>query len=391
MLAALSLGCAALLASSALIGTAVARASTALDTTSALSVLRLDSVDPRGQGKPLTAAQVERIRHLPGVEDVRPYAQLGTTMVGTDELATGVLWATPRVPWIQPQLIRSVSIAAVGQEPAATEIYLPDSVSGVDNRPLLGKHVRIQYTRATGPATGEAAELSVRVAGLFDNSHPGADGESATYVSDVLFQRLLKAQLGLSEQSPLPAGYGYPSVYVKASSVGRVARVEDQLVALGFHPDSPAARAKELPSVLRLASKANTVLGALLLTFGLGIGISLGSTWSSMRRWDTGVLTSLGWSRTRIMRNYLAELTAVGVSVALASVTLGCAVSLLVGELAAGHSFLGASFAGRAALPDFGWLACVSVGVPMALMLGSTPRVLRLASLPPDLALRRGD
>lgn len=135
----------------------------------------------------------------------------------------------------------------------------------------------------------------------------------------------------------------------------------------------------------------NDILGALLAIFCVGIGLSLGGTWSSLRRWDVGVLAALGWSRARILGSYTAEVAIVGLVVGLAASVLGCLASMLLGLGLAGRDVFGAEFAGGPAVPPTSWLAAVIVGIPLALVLGSAPRVLRLAGLPPDVALRRRD
>lgn len=205
ILVALSLGVVVLLAVSGALGGAVSRSASSLDNSSALSVLQLDSVAPRGPTKPLTDKAIASMRHLPGVQDVRPSAQFGVSIIdgGASTLA-GAFWATPRVSWVQPR----VTTAAPGVTPdhvlAGDEVYLPDVHQGSNTCSLLGKRVTIQYTKATGPSQGEAATAVVRVVGLFDNSTPGADGESALYVSDALFRTLLSAQLGLPSDGSAP-------------------------------------------------------------------------------------------------------------------------------------------------------------------------------------------
>jgi hypothetical protein len=89
------------------------------------------------------------------------------------------------------------------------------------------------------------------------------------------------------------------------------------------------------------------------------------------------------------MGSYMAEIMLVGALAAAASIALGCAGSAALGLLLEGRTVLGARFVHGVALPPVGWLAAVVIGMPLALVIGSAPRVLRLASLPPDLALRR--
>lgn len=392
ILVALAVGAVLLLAVSGAVGRAVSRSASALDNSSALSVLRLDSVDPRGPAKPLTSTSIAAMRRIPGVQDVKASAQFGISVVGDPRLsAAGAFWATPRVPWVQPR----VTVAIPGIPPdhslADDEVYLPNAHPGTSPTALLGKRLTIQYTRATGPSQGEAAEARVHVIGLFDNSMPGADGEAAVYVSDSLFRTLLSAQLRLTREAPIPDGYAYPTVYVKASSTDRVAHVQTALVRMGFNAQSLAAQTQELPGVLRLVSRLDDLLGAALLLFCVGVGVSLGGTRSSLRRWDVGVLASLGWSRARILGSYTSEILIVGLVVGVSSSVLGSLASQALGLGLAGHELLGATFNGGLALPSMPWLVAVVVGIPLALAAGSVSRLLWLASLPPDVALRRRD
>jgi hypothetical protein len=332
------------------------------------------------------------MRRIPGVQDVKPSAQFGISVVGDPGLsAAGAFWATPRVPWVQPRVTVAVPGIPTDHALADDEVYLPDTHPGTTSTSLLGKRITIQYTKATGPSQGEAVEATVHVIGLFDNSMPGADGETAVYVSDSLFRTLLSAQLGLTQARPIPDGYAYPTVYVKASSTDRVAPVQSALVRMGFNAQSLAAQTQELPGVLRLVSRLDDVLGAVLLLFCVGVGLSLGGTWSALRRWDVGLLASLGWSRARILGSYTSEIFIIGLAVGLGSAVLGCLVSQALGLALSGHELLGATFSGGLVLPPPLWLIAVLVGIPLALMVGSVARLLRLASLAPDVALRRRD
>jgi hypothetical protein len=103
-----------------------------------------------------------------------------------------------------------------------------------------------------------------------------------------------------------------------------------------------------------------------------------------------GVLASLGWSRGRILGAYACEILLAGIVVGASSAVLGCLASMGLGFALAGRELWGVKFAG-ASLPSAAWIAVAVAGVPLALVLGSAPRVLRLAGLPPDAALRRAD
>ncbi|MGZ4575723.1 MAG: hypothetical protein ACXVXY_12140, partial [Mycobacteriaceae bacterium] len=142
ILAALSLGAVILLAVSGTLGGAISRSASSLDNSSSLSVLQLDSVAPRGPTKPLTVRAIASMRRIPGVQDVRPSAQFGISIV--DERAStlaGAFWATPRVPWVQPRLTTTAPGVAPDHVLAGHEVYLPDTHLGSTTRAFLGKQV----------------------------------------------------------------------------------------------------------------------------------------------------------------------------------------------------------------------------------------------------------
>jgi hypothetical protein len=87
----------------------------------------------------------------------------------------------------------------------------------------------------------------------------------------------------------------------------------------------------------------------------------------------------------------MAEILWIGTGVAATSMALGCLGSGALGFLLEGRTLLGATFGQGLALPAPRWVAAVGIGTPLALVLGSAPRVIRLASVPPDIALRRRD
>lgn len=387
---ALGAGAVILLVVTAVAGSLVAKTARSLDSDSALTVLQLDSIDTRGPGTPLSGRSISEIEGMQGVQAVIPYTQFGVTVSdnkGSD--LAGALWATPRIRWVQPALV-DPGQSAVNKDLRGNEVLLPSTYQGGELKSLVGRELKVQYTRATGPSEGEGAEMTVRVVGIFDNSAPGQDGESAMYISDEVFTTLLTSQLGITGNS-VPASYAYQSAYVKTASAADAATVQGKLVKRGFSAHNLATNARELPAVLGLLSKANLLIGLTLLLFCLGIGISLAGTWSALRRWDVGVLSSLGWSRARILQTYALEILGAGLLVGVVSAVSGTLLSLALGAALTGREILGGEFAAGAMIPGLEWVALVAAGIPLALVVGSGSRVWRLAALEPDVALRRID
>lgn len=389
LLLAVCLGAVLLLAVSGGIGREVARLASALDNNSALTILEIQSFNSVGRpDMPLTAGAISTMRRIRGVEDVRPYRQFAFMLADDSGMDAGPLWATPAARWAQPPLIATMPGLSVERAPAGDEAYFPDRLSGVSSAPLLGKRVTIEYNRTIAPGKVGGAETAVRVIGLYDSSMAGSDGEAAVYVSDSFLTMLLAAQLGLPPGSSIPEEFDYGRVYVKASSTHELRSVQQALAALGFNAISMAALEEDLPAVLTLVARLNDMLGLLVLVFSAGVGFCLGRDWLAQRRWDVGVLSSLGWPRRRILAMYGGEILIVGAMAGVGSAVLGSLASLGLGFVLFGRQMLGVTFATGAALPETGWLVAVVFGLPLALFLGAAPRVVWLTGLPPDTALR---
>ncbi len=344
LLCLLAIGAAALVMTSAVVGNAVTRTADALDTESALAVVEADSVSPRGDSRPLTSAAMEQIRALDGVQEVLPYGQ----------------------------------------------VLLPDRYRSERLNRLVGHAVTLQYTQATGPSQGKARDITLTVAGVYDNSHPARDGESAVYVSEALSRVLLAASAGARGGDVSP-GYAFPTVFVKTTSATAAGEVQDELTAQGYYAQGVGNAAQDLPRLLALASHMDRYLAIGLTLFCLGVGLSVAGTWARLRRWDVGLLTALGWSRAAVLAAFIGELALVGLVVGVCAVTVGVAASSVVAALLPTGSWLGVELSGAVVLPPYPWLLAVVVGVPAALTAGATPRVIRLTALDPETALRRRD
>jgi predicted lysophospholipase L1 biosynthesis ABC-type transport system permease subunit len=119
--------------------------------------------------------------------------------------------------------------------------------------------------------------------------------------------------------------------------------------------------------------------------------VTIAGTWSNLRRWDVGVLGSLGWSPGRILAGYTAELALVGGVVGVFAAILGTLLSIGTSLALQSTVILGIALPSGVAWPPWLWLVGIVVGAPVVLMAGAAPRIVRLGRIEPDDALRRPD
>lgn len=397
LLVALVVGTALLLTSGAVAGASIAADAHELDTASGLTTLELLSVAPSGQPEQLTKEAITHIAGLPGVDAAIAGGSVGGSLTWVEGGATGAsavaeqafagaFWAMPRFVWSQPPLLGSS-----GTEPtlAPGEVLLPNAYLGADVAQLVGAKLELEYTVATGKDHGMSATMPLRVAGVFDNSSPKRAGDAAMYVADADFRRLLAALGGLPN-GRLPDDFIFESCWVKAASVADANRLAKDLTAAGYFVNRGGSEAG-LPRALGLLQQANLILAVALAAFGIGIGVTIAGTWSNLRRWDVGVLASLGWSPGRILAGYTAELAIVGAVAGVAAAALGTLLSVGTSLALQSTTVLGVALPPGVAWPPWPWLLGVVLGAPLVLMAGAAPRIVRLGRIEPDDALRRPD
>lgn len=399
-LAALAIGMSLLVASASVVGELVVAGARSLDTDSGLSTLELFDVSPSGPATPLTQAAVSRIRALPGVRAVVGMSSVGTSLsyhsgggmgaaAAADQAFAGAFFALPRFAWSQPPVGRKATGVAVEGALGAGQVLLPDRYLDVDLTPLVGASIGIEFVRATGKHEGVPATMRARVVGVFDSSSPRRDGESALYVSDADFRLMFAALLGAPDAT-VPADATYSSCRIKAATVADAGRIARELTAQGFYVKT-ASDAQALPRALGALRQVNTLIGVTLALFGIGIGVTLAGTWSRLRRWDIGVLTSLGWTSREILSSHCLELTAVGFVVGGVAGGVGAVLTVAGGLVTHLHPILGLAQPHLILLPSVTWLLGALVAVPVAFVVGALPRLVRLSRIEPDDALRRSD
>ena len=400
ILGALVVGMALLLASASVAGATIAADAGRLDSESELSTIELLSVAPSGTPKPLTPAAVLAIRGLSGVDSAIGGGSVGASLSyvrgggpgapsAGEQAFSGVFWAMPRFKWSQPPVISSTAGEASDEELSAGEVLLPDSYLGSDLADLVGADLALEYTIRTGENEGTSATMTVHVVGVYDNSSPRRDGDSALYTSERDFQFLLAALRGVPG-GEVPADFTYTACWIKAASVADANSLARALTDAGYYVNSGGSD-EALPRALGLLKQINSALAVLLALFGVGIGMTVAGTWSTLRRWDVGVLTSLGWSPLQILRVYGAELAIVGAIVGALAALLGTVASAALSFLVAGQTFAGVQFESQVVWPPVPWLLGILLGAPIALVLGASGRIFRLSRIEPDDALRRPD
>lgn len=375
------------------VASAAARSAQRLDSGSSLSVLELMSVSPAGEPTQLTPASIADVSSIEGVDEAVGAGGVGVSLSMSSEDAASVspealealaggFWVVPRFTWNQPAHLGTLDEATL----APGEMLIPSTILGVDTSTLVGRTIIVEFTRAVGPGQGVAESMTMRVAGRYDAQSPRASGPGSVYVSRRDFSTMFAALLG-ARGGQVPPDAVFPVAWVKTASIADADRVAAQLSMRGFYVNSGGDQAQLSPT-LQLLRQGSLVGAVLLALFGAGVGAGMANTWSQLRRWDVGVLASLGWSSRQVAQTYGTELLVVGAGAGLSSALLGSALTFLLGAFLRGRTIAGLAFEGPA-VPPWPWLLGVLMVPPLVLLLGAVPGVTRLTRLQPDDALRR--
>jgi hypothetical protein len=377
----MALGIAVFVFADSVVGAGISSYSNNITTNSALNYVEVTSVGP-GSSRDITDDSLSEFEQIDHVVDSSGWAQIDLAIEEPANWPTGnnpgAFLGTPFISGITPKVLRG-DIPEEGVK--GNEIILPDMGQGQDYTKLLGKEISFVYTKEIGPGNGEPVSISLRVAGIYDNSSPGADGAQAAYLSD----EFLKSTL--AKARPATKTATYPRAFVRVESADEVVSVQNDVRALGYSVNSVAGQIRSLSGLFALLALASWVIGGVLIIFCLGVGISVGGSWIKQRAREVGLLKAIGWSGGSIAGVYMIELATVGLIIGVGGALFGT-VSSIIGT--AVFSSLHLDLLPVAAWATPNWLLVLGalVCVPLFLCAGAVGHVARLARLDADTSLR---
>ncbi|MBU2664493.1 ABC transporter permease [Actinoplanes bogorensis] len=375
------------LLSAGIVGNATTSAGTA---TRESSMMRTVEVDSTGATTTvvLNQAKIDEIRAMPGVVSVLPWMQSGTSLeTETGEQVAGALWATPRMPVGQPPVVAVLPGRDADAALADDEVLLPGRLAGADLSGLLGRRIRVEYTRALTAESGEAAYRKALVVGLYDEAIGGRDGPSAMYVSERAAVAMAAAGRQVTPDA-LAARVGFPKVIVEVADAGQVEPVQRRLAAEGYNASSVQSQLTALPPLLGLLRLVGQVMTGLVVLLCAGAGLSIGAGLVRSRRRDIGLLKALGFANGRITRLLALELGLFGIGAGLAGGLLGVIALVAVRMAVQGRPLLGFELPDGLLLPPAARFAVLVLIPAVAMLAGGVWPMLRAARLAPDEALR---
>ncbi|MCO4254877.1 ABC transporter permease [Pseudarthrobacter cellobiosi] len=377
----MALGIAVFVFADSVVGAGISSYSNNITTNSALNYVEVTSVGP-GSSRDITDDSLSEFEQIDHVVDSSGWAQIDLAIEEPANWPTtnnpGAFLGTPFISGITPKVLLG-DIPEEGVK--GNEIMLPDMGQGQDYTKLLGEEISFVYTKEIGPGNGEPVSISLRVAGIYDNSSPGADGAQAAYLSD----EFLKSTL--AKARPATKTAKYPRAFVRVESADEVVSVQNDVRALGYSVNSVAGQIRSLSGLFALLALASWVIGGVLIIFCLGVGISVGGSWIKQRAREVGLLKAVGWSGASIAGVYMIELAAVGLIIGVGGALLGT-ISSMIGT--AVFSSLQLDLLPVAAWATPNWLLVLGalVCVPLFLCAGAVGHVARLARLDADTSLR---
>lgn len=363
------------------VGAGISSYSNNITTNSALNYVEVTSVGP-GSARDITDESLTDFAQIDHVVSSSGWAQFDLAIQDPANWPSknnpGAFTATPFISGITPKILQG-ELPADGLHPG--EVLLPDRGQGQEYSHLLGKELSFVYTKEVGPGMGEPASISLRVAGIYDNSSPGTDGAQAAYVAGTV----LKSTLADARQGDKKVTY--PRAYVRVESADEVVPVQNEVRSLGYSVSSVAGQIRSLTGLFALLALASWVIGGVLIIFCLGVGISVGGSWIKQRAREVGLLKAVGWSGASIAGSYMVELAAVGAVIGGAGAILGTVLSVVGTTVFSG---LHLEFLPVAPWATPNWLLVLGalICVPLFLCVGAVGHVTRLARLDADSSLR---
>jgi putative ABC transport system permease protein len=322
------------------------------------------------------------IKNIPAVESVEPWLQASFAFKDTSggALLYGTTPQANALPPVVSKVRAKVFPLNVG------EVILPKQADGTDLSRFLGKSINVSYTRKVGEGQGEPVSDNVNVVGLYDPAYQ-EDGPGAAYADPSLVIKWAAARSGVPTADYLSVvGYRQTSVIVRDAHL--VGDVLSQVRSMKFEAVSLATKLHQLPQSMKLLQWLGYVITAALIAYSVLAGYTVCSGFIRTRTREIGTLKALGFAKSRVTRIFLLELTLIGFVATFTGVVLGNIISVAIGKLLQGGTFLGVRMTDRLALPGAAWSLLFFVVPCLACVVGGLSPARRAASMPPDIALR---
>ncbi len=338
--------------------------------------------DPR-PATPITPTSIETLRKMPQVASVAPLVDLPaylelSVQLGSHVALASVESSTQRInPFAaEVQVLAGRTLTPGEARGVVLTSRLADALGASNYSALVGQKV----TLVVRLPRGDANQFPVTVTGILrDNRRAiqlGVDD-----AADI--KRWWYGQPDLLETR------GYDGLVVKATSLGTVGAVEDQVRTMGL-------QARSLQTFLDLANRIFALLNALLGSVGglallvAALGVTNTMTMAVYERTrEIGMLKAIGASRGDILRLFVAEASLIGLLGGVLGLLLGTLLGRVVDWVA--HGYLqsqGVQGIGSLSVVPV-WLAVgvIAFGTLIGLAAGIYP-AWRAARLNPIVALR---
>lgn len=264
--------------------------------TAQINVLRIDApADQENSG--LTAEIIDHFRDLPSVQSL--VIDIKVTIASANEQAWSANLHVIR-PWLLPPGITTKQLDK-------DQVILPDTLDGVDMTPYLHKKLPIFYVKGTGHSTGESAEGTVEVVGLYPSKWTGY-GPNAVLVSQELAVNIYAARYALPPADVLTRT-GVLGAWIQVKSTQDVDTVIAEVQSMGLNVVAQRDQAGALPGLLAAFPTLLIVISVCVLSLlALQISQSVKNN-LKQRAKEFGLLRMRGYSTGDIRKLVTIEVT----------------------------------------------------------------------------------
>lgn len=293
-----------------------------------ISTIELNTL--RSDSRILDKESLSEASKLEHVVSVAPWMQHDLDLADDADwpsptVAPGALWATT---YFEPRLPNMVK----GARPSSlqtNEILLPRSVSGGDLDGLYGKTVSFGYTHVDGRYQGSYRVIGLKVVGIYDNSVPDRDGNTASYVSEDTMNTLFDGK---------PPEF-YTFAYVKVDSGEHVQGVQKKLSDLGFGVTGAAGQ-QGARGILSTLMTIGRFVFPVILFCSLAFGFFLSVMWMRQRKRSLALLRCLGYTAGQLSILALAQILQLVITSGIVGIVVGTLTNLVLARYIGSGSLL---------------------------------------------------